>query len=141
MIFENVVEFEKSTRTAQEAATALECEVNQIAKSIIFRSDDEAILVIACGGNRVDERRVEKLLGKEIGKADADFCKKATRYVIGGIPPFGHTTQLMTFIDEDLKQYPYVWAAAGKPNAVFKIRFKELVRKTKGLVANIKQTI
>jgi prolyl-tRNA editing enzyme YbaK/EbsC (Cys-tRNA(Pro) deacylase) len=116
-----VVELPASTRTALEAAQAVGCQVGQIVKSLIFRtqSSNRPILVIASGANRVNETRLTELVGEPIGKADADFVRQRTGFAIGGVPPLGHAEPLETYIDQDLLQYEQIWAAAGTPNAVF----------------------
>jgi len=124
-----VIELPQSTRTAAEAAQAVGCEVGQIAKSLVFRdASGEAVLVITCGTNRVNEKR----LGLE--RASADFVREKTGYAIGGIPPVGHATPLKTFIDEDLLRFERIWAAAGTPNAVFELSPGELAPLTGGAV-------
>ena len=133
-----VLEFEASTRTSQEAAAAIGCTVAEIAKSLIFRSaDGRAVLVIASGVNRVDEKKVRALLGQKIERADADFVREATGYAIGGVPPVGHATVPIVLIDDDLQRFAFVWAAAGTPNAVFRIVPADLIRLTQGQVADI----
>jgi Cys-tRNA(Pro) deacylase len=133
-----VLEFEVSTRTSQDAAAAIGCKVAEIAKSLIFKSaQGRAVLVIASGVNRVDEKKVRALLGSKIGRADADFVRDSTGYAIGGVPPVGHATPPIVLIDEDLQRFPVVWAAAGTPNAVFKIAPADLIRLTQGQVADI----
>jgi prolyl-tRNA editing enzyme YbaK/EbsC (Cys-tRNA(Pro) deacylase) len=136
-----VVELPGSTRTAQEAAQAVGCEVGQIVKSLVFKAkrSGKPVLVVASGANRVDERRVEALLGEPLGKADADFVRLHTGFVIGGVPPVGHTEKLDTYIDQDLLQYELIWAAAGTPHAVFRLTPADLVRMTGGTVAQIAQ--
>jgi len=135
-----VVELPASTRTAPEAAQAVGCQVGQIVKSLVFKAkrSERPILVIASGANRVDERKIEALIGEPLGKADADFVRQQTGFVIGGVPPLGHSQPLETFIDEDLLQYEYVWAAAGTPHAVFKLNPGDLVRMTGGRIMEIK---
>ena len=135
-----VVEMPASTRSAAAAAAAIGCEVAQIAKSLIFRAkeSDRPVLVIASGTNRVDEKKVAALLGEAIGKADADFVRARTGFVIGGVPPVGHAEALTTLIDADLLAFDEIWAAAGTPNAVFRLLPTELVRITGGLVADVK---
>ena len=135
-----VVELPASTRTAPEAAQAVGCQVGQIVKSLVFKAkrSERAILVIASGANRVDERKIEALIGEPLGKADADFVRQQTGFVIGGVPPLGHSQPLETFIDEDLLQYEYVWAAAGTPHAVFKLNPGDLERMTGGRIMEIK---
>lgn len=140
-ISQSVVELPDSTRTAPEAAQAIGCEVGQIAKSLVFRGkrSNRAVLVIASGANRVSEKKLEKLIEEPLGKADADFVHQQTGFAIGGIPPVGHEKPLPTFIDEDLLQYPEIWAAAGTPHAVFRIAPQELVVITGGRICEIKQ--
>ena len=138
-IFGEIKEFNEFTRTAQEAANQLNCEVAQIAKSIIFKAEDgKPVLVVASGVNRIDTLKIEKLLGQKLGKADADFVKNETGFVIGGVPPFGHKSEIKTYIDIDLKKYSVLWAAAGKNNAVFKTSFEELVAKSDGEAAEVR---
>ena len=134
-----VVELPASTRTSQEAAQAIGCQVGQIAKSIVFRAgtSQRPVLVIASGPNRVNERVIEELIGEPIGKADADFVRQKTGFVIGGVPPVGHVEHLQTFIDQDLLQYADIWAAAGTPHAVFHLTPHELLRMTGGLVVKV----
>ena len=134
-----VVALPASTRTAAEAAQAVGCQVGQIAKSIIFRaeSSDRPVLVIASGSNRVNENVVSAALGESLAKADADFVRQRTGFVIGGVPPLGHLEPLETFIDEDLLQYEQIWAAAGTPHAVFRLAPADLVRMAGGRVMNI----
>jgi len=135
-----VVEMPDSTRTAADAAAAIGCEVAQIAKSLIFRGKEtgQPVLVVACGVNRVDEKKVAGLIGEAIGKADAEFVRTRTGFVIGGVPPVGHAEALTTLIDADLLAYDEIWAAAGTPNAVFRLRPAELVTITGGLVADVR---
>ena len=123
-IEEKVVELSESTRTSAEAAAAIGCEVEEIAKSIVFYVKDtlRPILVIASGTNRVDEKKLKKLVGGKLKRADADFVREVTGFVIGGVPPAGHIEPLQTFMDLDLLQFSQVWAAAGSPYAVFPIK-------------------
>ena len=129
-----------TTRTAAEAAAAIGCGVAQIAKSIIFRAtpSNRPVLVIASGANRVDEIRIETLLGEPLGKADARFVRERTGFVIGGVPPLGHSEAVVTFIDEGLLEFDEIWAAAGTPNAVFRLAAADLPRMTGGQVVPIK---
>ena len=116
-------EFDASTRTSADAAAAIGCTVAQIAKSVIFRARNanQPVLVIASGVNRVDEKKVEAAIGDKIGRADADFVRATTGFAIGGVAPVGHTGPARVFIDADLDQYDEIWAAAGSPNAVFRL--------------------
>jgi prolyl-tRNA editing enzyme YbaK/EbsC (Cys-tRNA(Pro) deacylase) len=124
-----------TARSAAEAAASIGCTVAQIAKSLVFRSaGGRAVLVIASGTNRVDERKVAAALGENIGKADADFVRDHTGYAIGGVAPIGHPPGVRIFIDADLANYDSIWAAAGHPHAVFRLTPAELVRLTKGTI-------
>ena len=129
-----------STRTSAEAAAAVGCAVAEIAKSIIFRAkpSQRAVLVMASGINRVDENKVAAILGEGIGKADAEFVRSRTGFVIGGVPPVGHETPPVVLIDADLLKLGNIWAAAGTPHAVFPLTPAELVTLTKGQVADIR---
>ncbi len=132
-----------AARTAQQAADALGVAVGQIAKSIIFRrkSDDAAVLVIASGDRRVDEKKVDALVGKT-GRADADFVKARTGYSIGGVSPLAHAQPPVTLIDRDLFRFEEIWAAAGHPHGVFKLRPQDLERLTGGApVADVTQAV
>lgn len=131
-----ITELPRSARTAQEAAAALGCRVEQIAKSLVFRRADDggAVLVIASGKNRVDEARVAQHLGTAIAKADANFVRASTGYAIGGVPPLGHAAPLPTLLDEDLLAYDTIWAAAGTPHAVVALTAEQLVAATNAQV-------
>ncbi len=135
-----VVKLTDSARTAQEAADALGCGVAQIAKSIIFKlkSTNQPLLVVASGINRIDEKLIARTLNDKLGKADADFVRESTGFVIGGVPPLGHINPVLTLIDEDLFQYETIWAAAGHPKAVFQLTPDELENMTKGQVVPVK---
>ncbi|MDO5625561.1 MAG: YbaK/EbsC family protein [Pseudomonadota bacterium] len=129
-----------SGRTAQEAAEALGIALGQIAKSIIFRrkADDAAVLVITSGDKRVDEKKVEVLVGK-LGRADADFVKERTGFSIGGVAPVGHATPPVTLIDAELQRFDLIWAAAGHPHGVFQLTPADLARLTGAPVADVTQ--
>jgi prolyl-tRNA editing enzyme YbaK/EbsC (Cys-tRNA(Pro) deacylase) len=134
------VMLDDAARTARQAADALGIELGQIAKSIIFRrrSDDAAVLVIASGDRRVDEKKVEALVGK-VGRADADFVRAKTGYAIGGVSPVAHATEPVTLIDRELFRFEEIWAAAGHPHGVFRLRPQDLVVLTGAPVADIDQ--
>ncbi|MBT2301616.1 YbaK/EbsC family protein [Variovorax paradoxus] len=125
-------------RTAQQAADALGIELGQIAKSIVFRrkSDDTAVLVVTSGDKRVDEKKVEALVGK-LGRADADFVKSTTGFSIGGVSPFAHATPPVMLIDRELFRFEDVWAAAGHPHAVVRLRPHDLEGLTGAPVADV----
>jgi prolyl-tRNA editing enzyme YbaK/EbsC (Cys-tRNA(Pro) deacylase) len=135
----DVVEFAETTRTSADAAKRVGCEVGQIAKSLVFRAQTSgrAVLVIASGANRVNEWRVGVLLKEVLEKAGAALVREATGFAIGGVPPVGHPAPLPTYIDGDLMQYAEIWAAAGTPNAVFKLTPADLVRITGGAVVKV----
>ncbi len=134
-----VVEMPDSTRTAVEAAAAIGCSVSQIVKSLIFRgkSSGQAILVLASGTNRVDEKLVASIVEEAIDRAEPDFVRVQTGYAIGGIPPLGFARSIQAVIDSDLLVFDEVWAAAGTPHAVFRLNPKDLERMTGGKIASI----
>jgi prolyl-tRNA editing enzyme YbaK/EbsC (Cys-tRNA(Pro) deacylase) len=142
-----IVEFEETTRTAQDAANAIGkhpsgigCQVAQIVKSLLFMVDGQPVMALVSGANRLDERKLAALRGvgrKTIKRTDADTAKAITGFSIGGIPPFGHTSRLPVYVDEDLTRFAVVWAAAGTPFAVFAITPDELVRASEGIVADL----
>jgi len=134
-----IIEFSESTRTAQEAANAIGCEIAHIVKSLIFctQTTHKPVLVLTSGVNRVNEKMIEKLVSEKIKKADADFTREVTGFAIGGVPPIGHAQQITTIIDCDLLQYTTLWAAAGTPYTVFSLTPSELVTITQGTVAKV----
>ncbi len=127
-----------AARTAQEAADALGIALGQIAKSIIFRrkGDDACVLVVTSGDRRVDEKKVEALVGK-VGKADADFVKARTGFAIGGVSPVGHAQAPVALIDRELFRFTEVWAAAGHPHGVFALAPHDLHTLTGAPVADV----
>jgi prolyl-tRNA editing enzyme YbaK/EbsC (Cys-tRNA(Pro) deacylase) len=136
-----VIELAASTRTAQEAAETIGCEVAQIVKSLLFRttSSNQAVLILASGVNRVNEKNIEQYMDEKIVKADADFAREITGFAIGGIPPIGHKKVIEhRFIDEDLLNFKTLWAAAGTPNAVFSLQSQDLLKIIQGKVISIK---
>jgi Cys-tRNA(Pro) deacylase len=136
-----IVEFEQTTRTAEEAAAAVGCEEAQIVKSLCFSVNEEPIMALVSGRNRLDERKLAALCGvgrKKVKRAAAEMVKERTGFSIGGVPPFGHLSPLPVFIDEDLTGFEVVWAAAGTPFAVFAVKPAELVRASGGVVADLK---
>jgi prolyl-tRNA editing enzyme YbaK/EbsC (Cys-tRNA(Pro) deacylase) len=136
-----VVEFKELTRTAQEAANAIGCEVGQIAKTLIFQGKRTAkpIAIIASGKNRVDEKKIEAYVDEEIVKPEASYVLHHTGFAIGGIPPIGYSLDIKPLIDEDLMIYPEIWAAAGTPHTVFKITPQDLFHITQGRIATIRK--
>ncbi len=138
-----IVEFAESTRTAEEAANRVGCEVGQIVKSLIFKGkkSGKAILILTSGANRVDIKRIKAHAEEKIGRADPAFVRERTGFAIGGIPPLGYLNPIETYVDLDLLRFEEIWAAAGTPNAVFKLRASDLEKMTGGTVIQIKQEI
>jgi prolyl-tRNA editing enzyme YbaK/EbsC (Cys-tRNA(Pro) deacylase) len=137
-----VLEFEQSTHSSAEAAAAIGCDVAQIAKSMLFKATDGTpILVVASGTNRVDEKKIATLLGQKISRADPAFVLDRTGFAVGGVPPVGHTTPPVTFLDRDLRTYTEIWAAAGSPNAVFALTPTDLARLTGAAFADVARAI
>ena len=136
------VMLDDAARTAQQAADALGVALGQIAKSIVFRrkADDAAVLVITSGDRRVDEKKVDAIVGKT-GRADADFVKARTGFTIGGVSPVAHANQPVTLIDRELFRFEEIWAAAGHPHGVFKLRPQDLERLTGAPVADVVQAM
>ncbi len=128
----------ESARTAQEAADGLGVTLGQIAKSIIFRrkADDTAVLVVTSGDKRVDEKKVDAIVGKT-GRADAEFVRAKTGYAIGGVPPLAHATPPVTLIDRELLRFAEIWAAAGHPHAVFRLTPADLQALTGAPLADV----
>ena len=129
-----------AARTAQEAADGLGVQLGQIAKSVIFKrkQDGLAVLVVASGDRRVDEKKVSALVGK-IGRADADFVKAQTGFTIGGVSPVAHLNPPVTLLDQDLWRFDEVWAPAGHPHGVFRLQPEDLKRLTGAPVADVVQ--
>ena len=139
-----IKEFEASTRTAQEAAAAIGCTVAQIVKSLLFVVNGQPVMALVSGANQLDEKKLAALCGvgrKKVKRSNADIAREATGFAIGGVPPFGHTHQLPTYIDADFQQFDVIWAAAGTPNAVFAITLEALVQATRGKIADLKPDI
>ena len=133
-----VVVVEESARTAEEAAAAVGAELGQIVKSLVFAVDDELVLVLVSGANRLDTRKLGTLAHGRVERADAEAVRVATGFAIGGIPPIAHARPLAVWCDADLLTYDTVWAAAGTPHAVFPIAPDDLVRVTDATVADLR---
>ena len=134
-----IVDLGQSARTAADAAGAVGCRVDQIAKSLVFRlrESGRALLVVTSGAHRVNESRVAALVGETLDRADADFVRAETGFAIGGVAPIGHVKPVVTLIDEHLLTFEEIWAAAGHPNMVFRLRPADLVTMTDGRVAAV----
>lgn len=135
-----VRQFPEGTRTALEAASAIGVGVGQIVKSLVFGVDDEIVMALVSGANTLDESRLAVAAGgQRCVRVDADAVRAATGFPIGGVPPFGHTTQLRVFIDPDLLKFDEVWAAAGTWHDVFGIEPHKLVEASGGVVTDVKR--
>jgi len=135
-----VIQMQETTRSAEDAARAVGCEVGQIAKSLVFEGSrsHRPVLVITSGANRVNEKTIGQALTESIKMADPEFVREKTGFAIGGVAPAGHRQPLKIFIDEDLLQYKEIWAAAGTPHAVFKLTPGELIQITNGEIISVK---
>jgi Cys-tRNA(Pro) deacylase len=132
-----VLEFDLSTRTAEDAAAAVGCTVGQIVKSLVFTVAGKPVICLVSGSNRLDERKLAAWAGvgrKQVERAEAEGARAATGYAIGGVAPFGYPRPLPVLCDEDLLQYQVIWAAAGTPNAVFETTPQALVAATQAVV-------
>ncbi|TMC85911.1 MAG: YbaK/EbsC family protein [Chloroflexi bacterium] len=133
-----VREFPQGTRTAVDAAGAVGCDVGQIVKSLVFIAAGRPVVALVSGANRLDEGRLAAVAGEPVAKADADTARTATGYAIGGVPPFGHATDVPVYMDRDLFGYGVVWAAAGRPDSVFEIQPERLRELSKAMVVDLK---
>ena len=133
--------FPEGTKTAADAAAAIGVTVGQIVKSLVFGVDNEIVMALVSGSNQLDEKKLALAAGgAKCARVDADAVREATGYPIGGVPPFGHTTQLRVFVDPDLLQYDEVWAAAGTWNDNFGANPNDIVRVAGGVVTDLKRT-
>lgn len=133
-----VKQFPQGTRTAPDAARAVGCEVGQIVKSLVFMAAGAPVVALVSGGNRLDEARLGAIAGEPVTKADAEIARTATGYAIGGVPPFGHATNVRVYMDRDLLGYEVVWAAAGRPDSVFEIQPDRLRELSQAEVVDLK---
>ena len=129
----NVIVLEKTARTANDAATALGCNVGAIVKSLLFRAGDNYILSLVSGDKRCSLNKLKKILNeKDVSMASPEAVKENTGYTIGGVSPVGHLKQCKIFIDKSLERFTDIFGAAGHPNAVFKINYNKLIEITNG---------
>jgi prolyl-tRNA editing enzyme YbaK/EbsC (Cys-tRNA(Pro) deacylase) len=135
---DRIVEFPDGTRTSADAAAAVGCSVAQIAKSMVFRTGSQAVVVITSGANRVDAAKVAGVLGLPIKRADANFVRDATGFAVGGVSPVGFTSPVLLVFDQDLLSLGVVWAAAGSHSHVFPIAAADLLRITGATVADVR---
>lgn len=138
---DSIAAFPEGTRSAADAAAAVGCEVAQIAKSIIFRAGERAVLVIASGANRVDMAKVAAVTGLAVKRADGNWVRDVTGFAIGGVAPLGHLSPPVVVVDADLFALDRVWAAAGSPMHVFATTPAELLRISGGTRADVKEVI
>ena len=132
--------FPDGTKTAADAAAAIGVDIGQIVKSLIFAVDGDVVLAYVSGANQLDEKKLAAAAGGvKCARVDADVVREATGFPIGGVPPFGHITQLRIFIDPDLLQHDEVWAAAGTWNDVFGIEPHKLVEASGGEITDLKR--
>src|SRR5712664_1829006 len=136
----SVKQFPQGTRTAPDAARAVGCDVGQIVKSLVFVAAGSPVVALVSGANRLDERRLSAVAGEPVLKADAQTARSATGYAIGGVPPFGHATEVPVFMDRDLLGHVVVWAAAGRPDSVFEIAPDRLRELSNATVTDLKLT-
>ena len=133
-----IICLEQTARTAQDAATALGCNVGAIVKSLLFSAGDNFVLCLVSGDKRCSLKTLKKILDeKDVSMANPDDVKKITGYTIGGVSPVGHLSKLKIYIDTNLERFKNVFAAAGHPNCVFEIEFNQLTKLTNGQVKEI----
>jgi prolyl-tRNA editing enzyme YbaK/EbsC (Cys-tRNA(Pro) deacylase) len=130
--------FPEGTKTAQDAARAIGCDVGQIVKSLVFMADDRPVMAFTSGANRVDESTLASLLGaREVRRATPEEARSATGFAVGGTPPFGHPQRLTCLVDRDLLTWDTIWAAAGTPDSVFPLMPADLLRVTGAVPSTI----
>ena len=128
-----VIVLEQTARTANDAATALGCKVGAIVKSLLFKAGDGFVLCLVSGDKRCSLNKLKKILDeKDVSMANPEDVKKVTGYTIGGVSPTGHLIKIKIFIDENLNRFSSIFAAAGHPNTIFKITYKQLIKLTEG---------
>ena len=129
----SVIVLEQTARTAEDAATALGCKVGAIVKSLLIKTGENFILCLVSGDKRCSLNKLKKILNeKDVSMANPEDVKRVTGYTIGGVSPTGHLTKIKIYIDENLKNFNSIFAAAGHPNAVFEIDFEDLKGLTQG---------
>ena len=133
-----VIFLEQTARTAQDAATALGCNVGAIVKSLLFSAGNNFVLCLVSGDKRCSLNKLKKILDiKDVSMANPEDVKKITGYTIGGVSPVGHLSKLKIYIDSSLERFTTVFAAAGHPNCVFKINFNKLINLTSGEIKEL----
>jgi len=135
---QNVIVLNSSARTAEEAASSLGCEVGAIVKSLLFKTENFYTLCLVAGDKRTSLNKIKKILNiKDAMMASADEVKNVTGFTIGGVSPIGHLNKVEIFIDNSLERFNFLFAAAGHPNCIFKINFRDLQKITKGTIKEI----
>ena len=134
----SIVSLDQTAKTAQDAATALGCNVGAIVKSLLFNSGDSFVLCLVSGDKRCSLNKLKKILNeKDVSMAKPDDVKKITGYTIGGVSPVGHLNKIKIYIDNNLERFKTVFAAAGHPNCIFKIEYKQLIKLTSGEIKEL----
>ena len=134
----SVKALEKSARTAEEAASSLGCEIGAIVKSLLFKTENNFVLCLVSGDKKVSLDKVKKTLKiKDASMASADEVKSITGFTIGGVSPVGHINKIKIYVDNNLERFKTVFAAAGHPNCVFKIEYKQLIKLTSGEIKEL----
>ena len=133
-----VLALNTTARTAEDAAASLSCEVGAIVKSLVFRGDDTFLICLVAGDKRCSLNKLKKIINKkDVCMANANEVKVNKGFSIGGVAPIAHLKELKILIDQSLGRFHNVYAAAGHPNSIFKIKYDQLVQMTKGEVKEI----
>ena len=135
-----ILVLDTTARTARDAANSLKCEVGAIVKSLLFKAEGSFLICLIAGDRRCSLNKLKKVLQKkDVSMANADEVKKNTGFSIGGVAPVAHTSNLNILVDKSLSRFPYIFAAAGHPNCVFKITYNELIKITNGFEKEISE--
>ena len=135
-----IIVLEQTARTANDAATALGCKVGAIVKSLLFKAGENFILCLVSGDSKCSLNKLKKILReKDVSMANPDDVKKVTGFTIGGVSPVGHLKNINIYVDEALKRFTNIYAAAGHPNAIFKISFNQIVELTNGEISELSE--
>ena len=135
-----IIVLEQTARTANDAATALGCKVGAIVKSLLFKAGENFILCLVSGDSKCSLNKLKKILReKDVSMANPDDVKKITGFTIGGVSPIGHLKNVNIYVDEGLKRFTDIYAAAGHPNAIFKISFNQIIELTNGEISELSE--
>ncbi len=134
-----ILNLDVSTKTSQEAADAVNCDIKQIAKSIVFfeSSKNKLVQIFVSGPNRVNLEAFQNQTNLKIEKADADYVRESTGFAIGGVAPLGHKNKPLYFFDNTLVEFDELWCAAGTPSSLFKLKTEDLLKVTQAKIINI----